>query len=148
MENQSSGQHKAYHTGELTMDISPSDNRQEIPTAGLPPGESSPGQSSGDSVGSPRVTSHIFTPESERTVTAMEPPPECRRSPRKHPRSEQEDEIAGYDSDDGPCFDAIFTEGVQDFGENDVIAPSNPPCTKEVHQDGSFAFALSCHGSF
>ena len=130
------------------MDISPSDNRQEIPTAGLPPGESSPGQSSGDSVGSPRVTSHIFTPESEQTVTAMEPPPECRRSPRKHPRSEQEDEIAGYDSDDGPCFDAIATEGVQHFDENDVIAPSNPPCTKEVHQDGSFAFALSCHGSF
>jgi hypothetical protein len=49
---------------------------------------------------------------------------------------------------DDPCFDAIATEGVQDFDENDVFAPSDPPCTKDVHQDGSFAFALSCHGHF
>ena len=59
----------------------------------------------------------------------MEPPPEICRSPRKHPRSEQEDEEAGYDSDDGPCFDAIDNEGVQDFDEDDEIALSAPAAT-------------------
>lgn len=44
----------------LTIDTSPSDNRQEIPAAGLPSGESPLGQSSGCSVGSPQVTSPFF----------------------------------------------------------------------------------------
>jgi hypothetical protein len=43
------------------MDILPSDDGQEIRAAGLPPGESSSGQSRGGLVSSPQVISHDFS---------------------------------------------------------------------------------------
>jgi hypothetical protein len=119
---------------QLTMNVllpmSPPDNGEEILAApGLLLEESSPGPSGG-SAGSRRVTSIAFTPGSGLSaIEAMEPPPEIHRSPHKHSRSEQEVEEAGYDSDDGPCFDAIDNEGVQDLDEDDEIASSAPAAT-------------------
>lgn len=130
------------------MNISPSDDRQEILHGGTPPGVSSSAPSSASLVGSPSVTSHVFSPERGHT---LEPPRQaCRRSPRKHPRSEQQDEMAGYDSDeDGPCFDAIAVEGVQDFDEDELMAETSDQAASKSCQQadnwGAFISSWAVH---
>lgn len=42
--------------------------------------------------------------------------------------------MAGYDSDDGPCFDAIAKEGVQDFDEDEVTTIVAPAATAAIQE--------------
>ena len=42
--------------------------------------------------------------------------------------------MAGYDSDDGPCFDAIAKEGIQDFDEDEVTTIGVPVATAAIQE--------------